>query len=129
MGIDPGWGAVIAAKGLAPAGAVPPESEAAFQKWVIDTARANGWMVAHFRRVRVQRGNGQTYYETPVAADGAGWPDLVLVRDRVLFRELKADRGRLSDEQTMWQERLIAAGADWAVWRPKDRTEIERALR
>ncbi len=50
-----------------------------------------------------------------------GYPDLTVVGPRgVLFRELKSDRGRLTPEQRTWLDRLTAAGADAAVWRPAD---------
>ncbi len=48
-----------------------------------------------------------------------GFPDLVVVGPHgVIFRELKADRGRLSPDQRRWLDRLTQAGADAAVWRP-----------
>lgn len=50
-----------------------------------------------------------------------GFPDLVIVLgDRVLYRELKAARGRLTPQQRTWLDRLTAAGADAGVWRPMD---------
>jgi hypothetical protein len=51
----------------------------------------------------------------------SGWPDLALCGRRgLLFRELKTAAGRLSVTQRQWGDRLCAAGADWAVWRPAD---------
>lgn len=50
----------------------------------------------------------------------AGWPDLVIVGRRVLYRELKSARGVLSGEQVRMRDRLLWARADWAVWRPRD---------
>lgn len=94
--------------------------EETFQAQVIELAAALGWRIAHFRGVRVQRHDGSSYYQTPVQAHGAGFPDLVLVRERVLFRELKSDTGRLRRDQETWIERLQAAGADAGVWRPRD---------
>ncbi len=49
-----------------------------------------------------------------------GFPDLVLVRDRVIFAELKSAKGRLRPEQVTWLERLDKAGATAYVWRPAD---------
>jgi len=50
-----------------------------------------------------------------------GFPDLVLVGPGgVAYRELKTDRGTLSPEQTTWKWALLAAGQDWAIWRPSD---------
>ncbi len=50
-----------------------------------------------------------------------GFPDLVVVGPHgVIFRELKADRGRLTPDQRVWLDRLTEAGADADVWRPDD---------
>lgn len=52
-----------------------------------------------------------------------GFPDLVLVRawpGRVMFRELKTQKGRVTVEQQAWLHDLVRAGADAAVWRPFD---------
>lgn len=100
--------------------------EAPLQDRVIGLARAHGWRVAHFRRARLA--NGKVI--TPVAADGAGFPDLVLVRDRVIFVEIKSDTGRLSGEQKVWRDVLLGAGAEWHEWRPEhaDDGTIERCL-
>lgn len=104
-------------------------SEADFQQRVIALAHANRWTVAHFRRVRVQRANGETYWETPVAADGRGFPDLLLVRDRTIFRELKTDKGTLLTDQIFWRDVLLGAGADWKLWRPRDWDSIVEELK
>lgn len=93
-----------------------PEREAGFQGAVVDLAHFFGWRVAHFRTA--QRADGG--YLTAVGADGAGWPDLVLVRERVVFAEIKAARGRLSAAQIEWLDRLRAAEAEAYVWRPVD---------
>ena len=68
------------------------QSETAFQQQVIDLAHYTGWVVAHFRAARTEKG-----WRTPVAADGAGFPDLVLVnrsQKRVLYVELKSEDGK-----------------------------------
>lgn len=49
-----------------------------------------------------------------------GFPDLVIVGKRVLFRELKSQTGGLAPLQMMWVNRLVTAGADVAIWRPED---------
>jgi hypothetical protein len=90
-----------------------------YQRKVIELAHLFHWRVAHFRTAMNARG----VHMTPVAADGKGWPDLVLVNPlhhRILFREVKADRGRLSPEQEQWGAWLTSAGQDWGVWQPRD---------
>mgnify|MGYP003677610739 FL=1 len=80
----------------------PAISEAQFQKQVIQLAQLLGWRVAHFRAAQTSRG-----WRTPVAADGAGFPDLVLARrGQLIFAELKTQRGKLSNAQECWQEAL-----------------------
>lgn len=93
---------------------------------VIELAQILKWRVCHFRPAKTEHG-----WRTPVSADGAGWPDLVLVRDRVLYRELKSARGTLSVGQQDWLHALKLAGQDVDVWRPDDWTSgaIERNLR
>ena len=48
-----------------------------------------------------------------------GFPDLVLVRDRVVFLELKREQGRVTDTQREWLAALTAAGAEVYVARPR----------
>lgn len=91
-------------------------TERELQSAVIETARLLGWRVAHFRPAMTSKG-----WRTPVEADGAGWPDLVLVRGtRLIFVELKSSTGRLSVEQVEWKAALTLAGQTVYVWRPTD---------
>jgi len=85
----------------------------------------HGWKVSHFTRALTKDG-----WRTPTIADGSGFPDLVLVKKGhpVMFRELKTAKGRLSLGQVTWQESLLGARADYAVWRPGDWPEIEKQL-
>lgn len=51
----------------------------------------------------------------------AGWPDWVLVGPGgLLFRELKAEGGIVSTDQSIVGRKLKAAGQDWDIWRPSD---------
>lgn len=59
----------------------------------------------------------------------SGFPDLVLVRERVIFAELKTERGRLSAEQERWLTALSNAGQEVYVWRPHDLDLIAETLR
>jgi len=49
-----------------------------------------------------------------------GFPDLVIVGERVIYRELKTERGRVRPEQSVWLDALTAAGQDADIWRPRD---------
>jgi len=70
-----------------------------------------------------------------------GFPDLVLVRgDRLIFAELKTDRGRLSADQVVWLDDLdgVSTGRrrrrtgypvpEVYVWQPADRELIRAVL-
>lgn len=106
-------------------------AEKVFQKDVIDLAHALGWKIAHFRSVETKRQG----WQTPVAADGKGFPDLILVRDRVIAAELKRnedvkDTRRVpSVEQLAWLDAFRNAGVEAYLWRPADVDEIFDVLR
>lgn len=94
---------------------VPDITEGAWQANVIELAHVLGWRVAHFRPARTLHG-----WRTAVAADGCGFPDLVLTRERLVVAELKARRGRLTADQRAWLDALAAAGVEAYLWRPDD---------
>ena len=88
-------------------------TEREFQRIVVDLAKLFRWRYYHTYDSR--RSN-------------PGFPDLVLVRERILYRELKTDKGKLTFEQRQWLEYLTGAGADAKVWRPADLDDIAREL-
>lgn len=98
----------------------PKINEADLQANVVDLAHLLGWTVAHFRSARRRSEDGYARWETPVQYDGAGFPDLVLARDRVIFAELKGDRGRVDPKQEAWLDKLRVAGAEVYLWYPED---------
>lgn len=72
------------------------------------------------------------HHEVDSRRSKAGFPDLVLVGARVLFVELKTQRGRLRPEQNEWLSALLRAqGVSACVWRPMDLLDgtVERTLR
>jgi hypothetical protein len=61
-----------------------------------------------------------------------GFPDLVLVRPpRVMFVELKSERGRASPSQREWLDRLsrCESAPEVGIWRPRDFDELVERLR
>lgn len=104
-----------------------PVREDAWQATVIQTARLLGWRVVHFRGVKVQTIDGPRHM-TPVAADAKGWPDLVLVRERVVFAELKGTSGSVESDQRAWLDALEAAGQEVYVWKPHHFDAVEAIL-
>ena len=88
---------------------VPGISEREFQGIIMQVAQLHGFELG--------------YHTHDSRRSEPGFPDLVLVSSkhrRVLFRELKTDKGRVSPEQRRWIDGLTAAGADAGVWRPAD---------
>lgn len=103
----------------APAQFVLDQSEAQFQAAVTSLANLRGWAWMHIRPGMNERGR----YRTPVSGPlGPGWPDLVMVKgERILFVELKAERGKV----TGLQEEVLgilgqAQYVEVYVWRPSD---------
>jgi hypothetical protein len=111
----------------------PTMSERELQDAVMTCARWLGWRVAH-------------HYDSRRTAPGL--PDILAVRaragecPRILYAELKSDRGRLSAEQRAWLADLARVEAAAAalgqpalvtvcVWRPADWAsgEVERVLK
>lgn len=95
---------------------------------VLDLARVLGWRTIHVRPGRTLQG-----WRTSVSGDGKGWPDVFAVQPRsgrIVAAELKAELGRLTDEQGAWLSDLTACGVETFVWRPSDYPEaIAEALR
>jgi hypothetical protein len=99
-------------------------SEHELQQSVIETARTFGFLVAHFRPARTNKG-----WRTPVSADGQGFPDLVMVNKahaQVIFAELKSDKGHVAYEQAVWLSHLksieyaCTSQVQVFVWTPAD---------
>ena len=93
------------------------ETEAGFQQWVTDLATTLGWRWVHIPDSRRLPG------------DGRGFPDLLLVRERIIFAECKRQSGKQTWEQTLWEIVLVSAGQEFYCWRPSDRAAIEEVLR
>ena len=107
----------------------PTISEAEFTKQVIELAQLNGFRVAHFRGVRVQRKDGSVHYCTPVQADGAGFPDLLMLRGRAaIVAELKVGANKPSEAQRQWLAAFEMTDFDVQVWRPENWDEIVKIL-
>lgn len=90
-------------------------TEKELQQAVLDMAKATGWLVYHSYDSRM---------------DEAGFPDLVLIKPpRVLFVELKAQKGKLSREQVEFGFALNrCCEVEYNLWRPGDWQEIEAEL-
>ncbi len=89
-------------------------TEAQWQRTITDLAETLGWLVYHTYDSRRSQ---------------PGFPDLCLVRDRIVFVEVKREHGRLTDDQARWWLALERASAEAHVWRPSDWPEVQVALK
>lgn len=106
------------------------QSERAFQGQVIAYARLMGWTIHHDNATNAPRRCGSCGSVRRLPRNAPGLPDLILVRrPRVVWAELKSERGRLTDDQRAWIEELRACGQETYIWRPSDFREVERVLR
>lgn len=100
-------------------------TEAGFQRQVLQLAKLRGWRSAHFRPSMNRRGE----WQTAVAGDGAGFPDLLLVRgNRLIVAELKVGKNKTTPEQRVWLAAFEDAGVPAYVWRPEDFDELMKVL-
>lgn len=105
-------------------------SEAQWQATVIDLARTLGWACLHINDSRKEIVDHATHQRRLVGdRDAAGLPDWLLVRERVVWAELKRQTGVTSARQREVLGALERAGSEVYVWRPSDWPEVERVLR
>lgn len=95
-------------------------SEAKLQELVLGMMRATGWE--------------RRYHTHDSRRSHKGFPDLVAVRrrdQRVVWVELKSEKGRVRPEQQEWLEDLRWARQEAFLWRPSDYLcgTVERVLR
>lgn len=59
-----------------------------------------------------------------------GYPDITLIRPpRLIFAELKTDKGVMTDSQKEWADLLKECdGIEYYLWRPSDFEEIVKIL-
>jgi hypothetical protein len=82
--------------------------------------RGPGSLEAHLRKMLADLGLW-AYHPHTSRRSTPGWPDWVILGPRkIIFRELKSERGTLTPEQKRVGEMLQRAGQSWRVWRPSD---------
>lgn len=98
-------------------------TENEWQSLVIGYAASRKWKVHHqlipFRIGRNGKPRAITEDETE-----PGFVDLVLVRDRIIFAELKTMKGQRSLVQAQWAEWIIKAGGEYHLWVPADYDDV-----
>jgi hypothetical protein len=104
-------------------------TERAWMGQVLAYAALRGWRAFHDNATNAPRRCRKCREVVHLPRNEAGWPDLVLVRrPRVVFAELKSERGVVSPAQAEWIAALRACGQDVYIWRPSQWTEVERTL-
>ncbi len=92
-------------------------TEKQLQAQVVQLARLTGW---------------RCYHTFDSRRSAPGFPDLVLARPpRLIFAELKSEKGRLRPAQVEWLEALaeVERAPEVFLWRPADFGDIQSTLR
>lgn len=73
---------------------------------------------------------GWKYYHTWRSIHSpAGFPDCVMVREnRIIFAELKSEKGKTSEQQFKWLEALGRTKTEVYLWKPSDFDKIVEIL-
>ena len=93
-----------------------PATEADLREQVRDLCKLYGW---------------EMYFSWTSIHSPRGFPDLVLANPeqrRVIFAELKNEKGNLTPAQEEWFDTLKACGQEVHLWRPADIKEIAAIL-
>jgi hypothetical protein len=72
-----------------------------------------------------------SYHTLRSRGSKAGFPDRVLFRERIVYVELKREKGAaspISDFQKAWLDGLSRAGGEVYLWRPSDLDEAAKIL-
>lgn len=83
------------------------------QSMIVELAGLHGWRVYHTFDSR---------------RSAAGFPDLMLVRERIVFAELKRAGEKPRRDQVEWLDALARSGAEVYLWTIDDLVEIGRIL-
>jgi hypothetical protein len=86
--------------------AVARQTEADWQRVIVDAARLFGWHVEHFRQM---------------IGNPSGFPDLAMWRgDAYLLVELKREGGKPRPSQVRWADEAARCGVVVHLWQPSD---------
>lgn len=90
-------------------------TEAEFAGWLEDLCGVYKW--AYYHTWRSDHSVG-------------GWPDYCLCKPpRILFVEVKSEKGKITSAQQAWITMLQECGLEVYVWRPSQRNDIEEILK
>jgi hypothetical protein len=101
-------------------------TEASWQWTVVGHARRAGWF-CHFVPDNLYRKSFRD--KKPMDLGDKGYPDITFARNgEFFFAELKSETGVLSDDQKKWRDRILSAGIEWHLWRPRDLDNVIKRL-
>jgi hypothetical protein len=84
-----------------------------------------GWTWKHDEPALRQSGGWATAFR-----GSKGFPDYVATRDgRLIFAEIKNERGKLTTGQADWLDLLRQTSAEVYLWRPEDLQAVKEVLR
>ena len=95
-------------------------SEEQLRRLAVEAAQNRGWLVDYHDT------NAPTYQSIngirrKLRSMGVpGRPDLILIRERVVWVELKTNKGRLTEYQKAFRDALVNAGQEYHLIRPRD---------
>jgi len=103
-----------------PASVIKPLTEKEFLAQVLELLTLNGWLL-------VDHQFEQAHYAKRTSK---GRPDILAIRaPRVLFAEIKSEKGKLSPHQKLWLMELEQCpGVEVYCWRPSMWDDIVRVL-
>ena len=102
-------------------------TEKEFQRTVIEYAHALGYKVYH--QIDMGYKDPKTGVKRFSRRVGPGYPDLTIVgHNRILFAELKSEKGGTKKGQVEWAVAIKEAGGAYYLWRPSNWDEIKKIL-
>lgn len=98
---------------------------------LLDATVSEKQFMANVVELATWTGGWRSYHTHDTRRSAPGFPDCVLVRDgRLLFAELKSEKGGLTPAQRAWLGELRRCpGVEVHVWSPSDWPTIENILR
>ena len=97
----------------------------------LDSMLEKDWAALLFSKQRglaPSLGWNLTYHVRYTQGSRPGFPDQVLIRDRIIFAELKREKGAPTDHQVEFLDGIAKAGGEVYLWRPSDLEEIGQIL-
>ncbi len=93
----------------------------------LDVLSEKAWLWKVINYAEEQRG-WKVYHVYHSQRSNPGFPDLILIREKVIVMELKTSKGKPTKAQLEWLEAFRMADAGAYLFRPSDWEEVKRVL-